>query len=363
MDNRQTALLRQLLDTPSPSGFEGKVQEIFHREVSAFCPEVNQDVHGSVIARLPGISPRKIVLAGHADEIGLIVRYIDDDGFLYFNSIGGVDPHVLPGQRVRLMNPQGDVPGVIGRTAVHLRKMEEGKEDKEKLQLHDLWIDIGARDRQQAARLAPVGTPAVWGEGFALLCGNRAAARDFDDKAGVYVVIETLRLLAARSTPPPLTVIGISSAQEETGVFSAGPAAYGLDPQAAIAIDVTHATDSPGIEKKRFGEVHLGSGPVIHRGVKSSKILSRALEEAAERRSISYQIGAESGSFGTDADSIAVRRSGIPVNTLSIPLRYMHSSSEVASLDDVDAVVDLLAETLSSLDPEIDLRPFAFAKK
>lgn len=359
MDARRLALLQALLDTPSPSGHEGPAQEIFYREARACCPDVRADAHGNVIARLPGASPRRILLAGHCDEIGLIVRYIDDDGYLFFGPIGGVDPYALPGQRVRLFGPKGEVAGVIGRIAYHLQDKE--KKDAGEIKLHELWIDIGAGNRETAERLAPVGTPAVWGEGFRELSGGLASARDFDDKAGVFTVLETLRALAAAPAPPPFTVIGVSTIQEECGVWGAGPVAFAQEPDAAIAIDVTHATDFPGVEKKRFGDIRLGRGPVAHRGVKSSKVLTRAFLETAERYGIPLQIEAEGGRYGTDADPMAASRAGVPVNTLSVPLRYMHTAVETACLEDLDNTVFLLTQTLLGLDPAQDLRAFPFA--
>jgi len=361
MDTQQRELLRRLVETPSPSGHEGAVQELVHSELSGFCPDTTSDIHGNVIARLEGLSPAAILLAGHCDEIGLMVKHVDDKGFLFFTPVGGIDPPVLLGQRVRLIGPQGVVPGVIGRIPIHLQDRDDKDKDS-KIKVHDLWIDIGARDRDQAERLAPVGTPAVWGEDFQFLLGDQASGRDFDDKVGVYVVIETLRNLAARTHKPPVTVIGVSTIQEECGVWGAGPVAYALNPTAAIAIDVTHATDYPGMEKKRHGDITLGGGPTIKRGVKSSKVINRLLEETAERHSLTIQIEADTGRFGTDADPIADRRGGIPVNSLGVPLRYMHTSSEVVSLDDVDAAVTLLSEALSSLQPDTDFRAFPFPK-
>lgn len=359
MEPRQIEFLRRLIETPSPSGFEGPAQEIFFHEVSGFCPDVSVDVYGNVVARLEGLSPVTILLAGHCDEIGLIVKHIDDNGFLFVTAVGGVDPAVLLGQRVRLLGPQGPVPGVIGRIPFHLQE----KDDKEQRpKIHELWIDIGAGDRVQAERLAPIGTPAVWGEDFHLLLGDQATARDFDNKVGVYVVAETIRALSERSSKPPVTVLGVSTIQEECGVWGAGPVAYALAPTAAIAIDVTHATDYPGMKRERHGEVFLGKGPTVKRGVKSSKVINGLLEETASRYSIGVQIEADSGRFGTDADPMSDRRGGIPVNTLGIPLRYMHTATEVVSLDDVDAAVTLLTEALSALRPDTDFRAFSFQK-
>ncbi len=360
MDERQLAFLQRLMEVPSPSGFEEKIQQAFYREVTSFCENVTVDVYGNVIATIKGQSSRSILLAGHCDEIGLIVKHIDEKGFLFFGPVGGVDPYVLIGQRVNLLGPQGPMPGVIGRVPFHLQEKDDRDKDT-KIKFQDLTIDIGARDREQALRVAPVGTPAVWGPSrYQPLLGGLATARAFDDKVGMWAVAETLRLLAARSSKPPFTVIGASTIQEECGVWGAGPVAYGLKPEAAVAVDVTHATDYPGIEKKQHGELYLGQGPVIFRGVKSSKVLSGWLESTASRHGIAVQFEAESGRFGTDADPIADRRAGIPVNTLGIPLRYMHTAAEVVSLDDLEATAILLSEALSSLPGDIDFAAFRF---
>lgn len=359
MNEAQLTYFQQLLDTPSPSGFEGAVQQLVYRRMTEYCTEVATDVHGNVLGTLAGESNLRVLLTGHSDEIGLMVKHVTDEGQLCFAAIGGVDPLVLPGQRVRLLGPHGDVHGVIGRIPIHLQDAEE--RDKGKIKIHELWIDIGARDRDEAMHKAPVGTPGVWGESFRRLENGLVTARDFDDKVGVFVVCEAMRRLAECGAPPPHTVIGVASIQEECGVWGAGPVAEAVNPHAAIAIDVTHATDYPGVDKRRFGDVRLGKGPVLYRGVKSSKALQRAIEAAATRLSIPLQNRAEEGRFHTDADPIASRRLGIPVANLSVPLRYMHTSSEVIALDDVDAAVDLLVETLLFLPHDTRFSAFQFS--
>lgn len=358
LSDDQLKFLQDLLDTPSPSGFERDVQRVFYKRVQEVAPNLTIDAYGNVIGRVDGASQTRVLLAGHADEIGLIVKYIDDRGFLYVGEIGGVDPLVLLGHRVRLLGPRGVVHGVIGRIPIHVQDSEE--RGKSKVKLHELWVDIGAKSAEEAGNLVPVGTPAIWGDDFRRLHGQLATARDFDNKVGVFIVAETLRALALSTSKPGVTVLGASTIQEECGVWGAGPVAFALDPAAAIAIDVTHATDYPGIEKKRFGDIALGKGPVIYSGVKSSKVLTRSVIETAARHNIAIQRKAEGGRFGTDADPISQTRGGIPVTMLSIPLRYMHTSSEVISLDDLEAAILLLTESLQSLPPNTDWRPFHF---
>src|SRR5438045_3778677 len=265
MDTAAKNFLQQLLDTPGPSGYEQNVQKLWREYVGAFCQDIRADVHNNVVATLRGVENFSVMLAGHADEIGMVVLNVYDNGYLYFNKIGGVDPTILPSQRVRVLTRNGRVRGVIGKKPAHLLDEEDRKPPK----IHELWIDIGAKDKADALSQVRIGDPVVFGENFEEMQNGYAVARDFDNRVGCFVVAETLRALNA-TKGLKATVFGVSSAQEETGVWGAGPIAYALKPALGIAIDVTHATDYPALSKNRFGNVELGKGPVLTRGVKPS---------------------------------------------------------------------------------------------
>lgn len=356
MDKRRFGFFRRLLDTPSPSGFEADLQRIWRDEVRAFCPDIHTDVHGSVLATMRGRSEKtKFLLLGHADEIGLLVHYIDDNGFLYFKNIGGIDPATLVNQHVRLLGPKGLIHGVVGKIAIHLQGPKE--RESQKVELSDLWIDIGAKNAEEAAQYAPVGTPAVFGHDTVELLNGRVAARDFDNKMGCFVVAEVLRNLAEHKSEMFATVIGASTVQEETGVWGARQVAFNTNPTAAIAIDVSHATDIPSADKRRVGDFKMGGGPIVNIGVRSNKKLVAAIMEAGRAAGIPVRSEAEWGSHGTDADPAAEIRGGVPVATVSNALRYMHTSVEVADLAEIDQIIDLLTRFLLSVKDDVDYTP------
>jgi endoglucanase len=354
MDSSRFAFFRQLLDTPSPSGFEATVQAIWRADVQPHADEVFEDPNGSLVATLRGKAERpSILLSGHADEIGIIVNYITDTGLLHFLPIGGIDASTLVNQHVRLMGPKGLVRGVIGRVAAHLTEVEKRGE---KTEVHELSVDIGALDHAEAEQYAPVGTPGVIGGDTVELLNGRIAARDVDNKFGCFVVAEVLRRVAARRGELTVTLLAASTVQEETGVFGARHVAYRFEPSAVIAIDVSHATDTHDISKAKHGDFPLGKGPMISTGVLASKKLVAALVEAGKKAGVPVRIEAEKGRHGTDADAAAQVRGGIPVTTISTGLRYMHSSVEVADLAEIDQICSLLTEFVLSLDEKADFR-------
>ncbi len=352
MQESAKQFLQQLLDMPGPSGYEQNVQKLWRDYVGQFCDDIRTDVHNNVVATLRGVENFSVMLAGHADEIGMVVLNVDDNGYLYFNRIGGVDPTILPSQRVRVLTKNGRLRGVIGKKPAHL--LDE--DDKKPPKIHELWIDIGANDKADALSKVRVGDPVVFGEDFEDLQNGFAVARDFDNRVGCYVVAEALRALS-QVKGLKATVFGVSSAQEECGVWGAGPIAYALKPTLGIAIDVTHATDYPALSKNRFGNVELGKGPVLTRGVKTSELVYEMLEETAKQHSIPYQVEVETGRTGTDADVMADRGGGIAVTVVSIPNRYMHTSTEMVHLDDLDNCVKLLVAYIQTLADKTDLIP------
>jgi putative aminopeptidase FrvX len=358
VDERSLAFLKRLLDTPSPSGFEAAAARVWREEAERFADEVTADVSGNSVALVSPDGAPRIMLAGHIDEIGVMVTHIDDDGFLYFEGIGGWDSQVLVGQRIRLLTRSGDVVGVIGKKPIHLMKSE----DRDKVsKIEDLWIDVGAQDRAAAgARGVRVGDPGVIDAGLVELGGGLIASRSIDNRIGAFVVLEALRLLAEEGGGRPAAMVAaVATAQEEIGHAGGGArtSAYALDPQLAIVVDVTFASDAPSIEKKQVGEHKLGSGPVITRGSAAHTVLVDRLVEVAEREEIPHTLTAAPRYTATDADAIYLSRAGVATAVLSVPNRYMHSPNEIVSLDDLEATARLIAAFCRTVDAADDWVP------
>jgi putative aminopeptidase FrvX len=344
-------LLDALLRAPAPSGYEGPAAAVW-RQAAGFA-ELSHDALGSSVARVAGAAEEGPTLAivGHIDEIGLVVTHIDEQGFLWFAPIGGWDPQNLVGQRVLVAGGGGEVPGVLGKKPIHLLKDEARKKPAK---IEDMHIDIGAADREEAERLVRVGDPAVLAAEPLPLPNGRLVSRSLDNRLGSYVALEVARRSA--DAPPPATVAAVAAVQEEITLGGSQTTAFSLDPDLAVVVDVTHATDAPGIDKKENGDHALGSGPVIGRGSTLSPRIAELLVEAAEAEGIEYTLEASGRYTGTDADSIQIARAGIPTGLVSIPLRYMHSTVEMVQLSDVEAVVRLLAAFAARLEPGEDLR-------
>lgn len=340
MTNPQKEFLINLVNTPAPSGYEEPVQKIWETEVKTFCSNIAKDVHGNLTATLNPGKDKSIMIVGHSDEIGLIVNYINDDGFIFVRPIGGVDPNILASHRARIITPKGILWGAIGRTSLHLLSPQQ--RDK-KLEVQDLWVDIGAKNRKDAEKYVSVGDPVVFGADYEELQNGVAMARCWDNRIGIYVVAEVMRKLSKVKNLNK-TVYSVSSVQEETGVWGAGPVAYALKPTAAIAIDVYPCSDQPEISKERFGETKVGSGPVITRGVRTNNKMAIELIDTAKKNKIPYQVDVDYGHTWTDADPISQVRAGVPIGVVSVATRYLHSSVETLSLKDIDLTVDLLTE-------------------
>ncbi len=346
--NETPGLLHNLLRAPGPSGYETQAAAIW-REAASFAT-LSSDGIGSSVARVGELSPLFAVV-GHIDEIGLVVRHIDEKGFLWFAPIGGWDPQILVGQRVEIQGRSGAVPGVVGRKPLHLLDAEARKKVVE---LKGLHIDIGADGREAAAELVRVGDPAVIASEPLALSGGRLVSRAMDNRLGAYVALEALRRCHERGSLKA-SFAAIAAVQEEIGLFGARTSAFAVQPDLAIVVDVTHATDAPGIDEKELGAHPLGSGPVIYRGATLSPKVFDLLVETAEAEGIEHTIGATGNSTGTDADAVQFARSGIPTSLVSIPLRYMHSPVEMVDLGDVEATVELIAAFAARLDGSIDL--------
>jgi putative aminopeptidase FrvX len=345
------SFLKRLLSTPGPSGDEAAAGRVWREEADTFADRTWADVRGSSFAVLEGGAPR-VLLAGHVDEIGFMVSYIDDDGFLTFQPVGGWDSQVLVGQRVRLLGKQGEVVGVIGKKPIHLMRPDE----REKVsKIEDLWIDIGAANRAEAQEQVRVGGVGVIDAPVYEFPNGRVVSRSIDNRIGAYTVLEALRLLAADR--PQATVAAVATAQEEIGLFGASVAAFSFDPQVAIAVDVTFATDHPNSNKRQNGEVKLGGGPVLSRGSANSPVVHEMLIATAEREGIPYSVQITPRYTGTDADAIHIARGGVATGVVSIPNRYMHSPNEMIQLSDVENAARLIAAFVRSLTPETDFVP------
>jgi putative aminopeptidase FrvX len=341
-------LLEELLRAGAPSGYEGPAAEVW-RDGASFA-SLSTDGIGSSVARVGEEAPL-LAVVGHIDEIGLVVTHIDEKGFVYFNPIGGWDPQILVGQRVEVRGKEGPVSGVVGRKPIHLLDAEQRKKVVE---LKGLHIDIGAADREEAAELVRVGDPAVVASEPVRLAGDRLVSRSMDNRLGAYVALEALRRSHERGALSG-SFAAVAAVQEEIGLYGARTSAFEVRPDLAVAVDVTHATDAPGVDEKEVGSHPLGSGPVIGRGSTLSPKVFELLLETAEEAGIDHTIGATGNRSGTDADAIQISRSGVPTGLVSIPLRYMHSPVELVDLGDVEATVGLIAAFAARLEDGIDL--------
>jgi endoglucanase len=356
MEHTSHEFLRHLLETPSPSGFEQPIQQVVRDWARPFSDEVTTDRHGNVfVARFPGPDgpgPVKIMLAGHCDQIGLMVQHIDSDGYLYVQPIGGWDMQILLGQYLTVWTAGGPLTGVIARRAIHLLQPDERTRVP---QFSDVWVDIGAKNKDEAEKLVRHGDPVTFALGYRPLRNSLAASPAMDDKVGLWVCLEAVRLLAGR--PLQAAVYGVSTVAEEIGLRGATTATYAIDPTVGIAVDVTHATDTPGNDKKTQGEIKLGAGPVVFRGPNINPRVFDLLEATAQAHSIPIQVRGAPKATGTDANAIQISRSGVACGLIGIPNRYMHSPVEVVHLDDLSNAAKLLAEFCAAVTPETNWVP------
>ncbi len=347
------SFLERLLEAPGPSGFESAPARVWRAEAEGFADRVWSDVTGNSFAAVAEDRRPRVMLAGHVDEIGLQVTYVDDDGFLYVDPIGGWDPQVLVAQRVRVLGRDGEVAGVMGKKPIHLMKPEERKKVTEP---RDLWVDLGAESRDEVTEMGVgIGDPIVLAAPFLRLAGDRIASRAIDNRVGAYVVLEALRILA-ESPAPAAGTVAVATTQEEIGTSGGGArsSAYSLDPDVALVVDVTFSTDVPDTNKKELGEAKVGGGPTLTRGSVTHPGVFEALRSAAEEEGIAYSVRAAPRATHTDADAIFLARSGIPTGLISIPNRYMHSPNEVVSVGDLDRTARLIAAFIRNLEEGVD---------
>src|SRR5437588_10867561 len=340
MREQSVAFLRKLVNTPSPVGHEVRGQRVWLDYASQFAAETFSDAYGNCVAVLnKGGSPR-LMIAGHADEIAMAVNYINDQGFIYVRKMGGIDAAITRAQRVTIHTRKGPVKGVVGNVAPHLMKEEK---DPKPPKIHDIFIDIGAKDRAQAEKLVRIGDPITLTDEFDLLRGDLVVARAFDNRIGTFAVAEALRLLKESKAKLQAEVCAVSNVQEEVGLLGARQIAYSLKPDVAVVVDVTNATGDSNVNKPQHGDVKVGEGPALtHGGCNHPDVVAR-LEEIARSRKIPLQPDAMSASSGTDTDVIFWTRGGIASALISLPNRYMHSPAEVVSLKDLKHIPELLA--------------------
>jgi putative aminopeptidase FrvX len=345
--------LKKLIETPGPSGYEREVAAVWRSYAESFADEVDRDLTGNSYAWLR-TNPElpTILVEGHIDEIGVQITHIDPEGYIWFDEIGGWDAQVLTGQRIKFATASGPVIGVVGRKAAHL--LDESDRDKA-VKLRDLWIDIGAGSRDEALKQVSIGDAGVVDAPFTAIGDGLIVSRAMDNRTGAYVALETLRLLV--DDRPLVNVVAVAAAQEEVSYGGAFTAAFKIDPMVAIAIDVTHATDYPGADKRRNDEVALGSGPVLKRGASINPIVYERLVAAAAAAKIPYTVKGSPKASGTDADAMIKSGRGPATAVVSIPTRYMHSPNETIAVKDLDACALLLAEFVRQIEQTTDFRP------
>lgn len=347
MNTTSLKFLKDILSQPSPSGFEQQVRKVLSTEIKKHTGNVTADVHGNTWGVINPKGTPKVMLAGHCDEIGMMVTYINDKGYVAFAAVGGINVPLLQGSRVSIHTKRGDVPGVIGVKPVHLMSADERA--KSKGNIDELWIDIGAKDQKDAEKVISIGDPITVDAEFTELRNGLAVARGFDDRIGAFVVAETLRILKGKKISA--SVYGVATVQEEIGLRGAHTAAYGINPDVGIAIDVGFASDCPDVSKKKVGDIKLGAGPILHRGANINPVVEDLLEKAAKKAKIKFQMQAEPRATGTDANAIQLARGGKAAALISIPNRYMHSPAEVICLKDAEDAAKLLAQFIADLKP------------
>ncbi len=352
MNDSSRQFLHQLLATPGISGDEQRVQEVVRAYAADFCDQIEFDLHGNLLLAINPQSPFRVMLAGHADQIGLLVSHIDDRGFLNIQTVGGWDPQQLIGQHVQIWNEQGCVPGVISRKPIHL--LEES-ERSTVVKFSDMWIDIGSSSQEESQGVVKIGDPVTLRMGHQDLRGGMLTAVALDDRTGVWTVVEALR--RAKLKGASVAIFAVSTVAEEIGLRGATTSAERIRPHVGIAVDVTHATDCPSIDQRQLGRVKLGSGPVIFRGPNMNPRVVSRLEQTAEKSSLPYQLAALGRAAPNDSNAIQISGQGVATGLVAIPNRYMHSAVEVCHYEDLENAAELLADFCAGLQPNDSFIP------
>lgn len=355
MDAPALDLLRSLLATPTPSGWESNGLSLLAAYLKPQVPNLSYDLHGNLRAVLNPGAPMRVMIEGHCDEIGFMVQYVDDQGFLYMTALGGVTIALLAGERIVIQGRKGPVNGVFGVRPPHLMKPSE-REKVAPLELTDIAVDIGATSKAEALELIELGSPAVIDAGWRPLAGTRVACRGFDNRIGAFIVTEAMHRLAS-GAPLPVSVHLVASVQEELGLVGATTAAFDVQPHAGICVDVGFASDTPGNDKKLVGEIALGKGPIVVFGPTYNPKLHALIEQTAAGCAIAVQRQVRARGSSTNAWAMRLARTGAAVSLISVPLRYMHSAVEVLCLSDVEQCVELLCAALRGLPADMTFAP------
>ena len=354
MNTDSKKFLYRLLETASPSGFEGKIQKLVKSYMQPYAQEMRVDLHGNLIVGINTKAPKRVMLAGHCDQIGFMVKHISEQGFIYVDAVGGIDKGVLLGARVHIHTADGPIPGVFGRKPIHMQGAEERQ--RVLLDISKNWIDIGAKDRAEAAKLIEIGDAVTFEPGVTELRNSLICSPGIDNRVGLFVVMEALRLCARAKLN--VALYSVSTVQEEIGLRGARTAAYALDPEVGIAVDVTHASDNPGCEDSKAVQLKLGAGPVLSRGPNTNPVVEKRLVAAAKSAKVKYQISPDPTPFGNDANAMQITRNGVATASVQIPQRYMHTQTEVCHLKDLEDAAKLLATFIKEIKPSTDFRPF-----
>ena len=345
IDAKAKKFLEELLMTCGPSGFEFEQAKVYRDYLKPFAHDIRTDVLGNTIARLNPDAKFQFMLSGHYDEIGFQVVSIMPQGLISFRPVGGIDPLTLPGTGVEILTEKGQIPGVIGRKPIHLKTPDERKAVPK---IEDLWIDIGAEDQKAAAKLVQVGDPVAFSRNFEMLSKTCVHSKSLDDKIGAFVIAEAFRQLSKRKIKVGVACVG--TVQEELGLRGAITGAFGVNPDAAIAVDVGFATDVPGIKPELLGDIKLGAGAELQRNADNNPPLLNRILKAAAKHKIPYQMTTgHRATGGTDTAAIQMTRGGVATALISIPNRYMHTPAEICDLRDVESAVALIVETIASL--------------
>lgn len=347
MNKRSLQFLETLVNTPSPSGYESRGLRVWMDYAGQYADETYSDAYGNCVAVLNKGGGPRLMLAGHADEIGMTVNFIDDNGYVYVRRLGGTNPAITKAQRVTVHTRKGPVKGVVGSVAPHL--MNTATTALKVPKIHEVFVDIGIDSRKAAEKLIRIGDPITLNDQFELLRGDLAVARAFDNRVGTWAVAETLRLLKSSKSKLNAEVCAVANTMEEVGLFGARQIAYSLHPDVALVMDVTHATDYPTVDKRQHGDIKVGQGPTVTHGNCNHPEVIRRVEQVAKRLKINLQHEAISATSGTDTDAVFWTRGGIPSGLISLPNRYMHSPVEVVSLKDLEQIPQLMAGFAKSL--------------
>ncbi len=353
MNKESKDFLFALLNTPSPTGYEQRIQKVVRDYMKPYSETIETDLHGNVIIGINTKAKKRIMLAGHCDQIGLMVKHVNKEGFIYVSALGGIDTGVLPGAHLTIHTKGGPVRAIVGRKPIHSQSSDErGKVSND---LDKIWLDIGAKNKKDAEKTVEIGDPITFGLGVSELGKDLITAPGLDDKVGVFIAMEALKLCAKAKIA--VGVYAVSTVQEEVGLRGARTAAYSIDPEVGIAIDVTHASDNPGSSNPMATECKLGAGPAISRGPNTNPIVEKMLLAAAKKGKIPHQLSPSSALLGNDANAIQVSRGGVAAGAIGIPNRYMHTQVEVCSRADLENSAKLLAEFIKTITLKTDFRP------